>query len=108
MLLSLKGKVLVSIETDDSKNCLWLIFKNGKGTIKQGNWPETAESCVLRKSNFEGPQSQFHNFFFRNSAIHLVVRNIAQLQRCGLKLRTPNILMLQILSHFGLLLTCNV
>ncbi len=44
----------------------------------------------LRKSNFEGPQSQFRNFFLvRNSAIDLVVCNIAGLRRCGLKLRMP-------------------
>ncbi len=44
----------------------------------------------LRKSNFEVPQSQFRNFFLvRNSAIVLVVHNIAELRKCGLKLRMP-------------------
>ncbi len=39
----------------------------------------------LRKSNFEVPQL----FLVRNSAIILVVRNIAELRKCGLKLRMP-------------------
>jgi hypothetical protein len=44
----------------------------------------------LRKSNFEGPQLQPQLFLVRNpSAIDLVVRNIAELRRCGLKLQMP-------------------
>jgi hypothetical protein len=39
------------------------------------------DGTELRKSNFKSLQSQFRNFFsVRNSAIDLVVRNIAELR----------------------------
>jgi hypothetical protein len=86
--LSLSGKFFISRETDSSKNIFnWFL---------KPSWAEekVPESCrigrrlrivaELRKSKFEGPQSQFRNFLVRNSAIDLVVRNIAELRRCGL------------------------
>jgi hypothetical protein len=45
----------------------------------------------LRKSNFlRSAITVLQLFLIRNSAIDLVVRNIAELRRCGLKLRMPS------------------
>jgi hypothetical protein len=60
------------------------------GLETSGTGQRLQKVAELRKSNFEGAQSQFCNcFLVRNSAIDLVVSNIAELRRCGLKLRMP-------------------
>ncbi len=82
----------------------WLILKlscaEEKGLEISGTGRRLRRVVELQKSNFEALQPQFRNhssttivpqlFLVRHSAIALVVRNIAELRRCGLKLRMPN------------------
>jgi hypothetical protein len=94
VLMSPFGKFLVSRETDSSKNVFgWFLkpcWAEEKGLQSGGTGRRMQRLAELRKSNFAGLQSQFCDFFlFRNSAIDLVVRNISELRRCGLKLRMP-------------------
>jgi hypothetical protein len=67
MILSPQGKFLVSRETDSSKNIFGWFFKPSwaeeKGLERTGTGRRLLEVAELQKSNLEGPQSQFRNFF---------------------------------------------
>jgi hypothetical protein len=57
---------------------------------KVADWQETAESCKIVEVKFWTSAITVPQIFLvRNSAIDLVVRNIAELWRCGLKLWIP-------------------
>jgi hypothetical protein len=64
---SLSGKFLVSRELDSSKNIFGQFFKPSWAEEKvpesSGIGRRLQRVAELRKSNFEGPQSQFSNFF---------------------------------------------
>jgi hypothetical protein len=58
---------------------------------KVADWQETAESCGIAEVKFSRSAITVPQLFLvRNSAIVLDVRNIAELRRCGLKLRMPS------------------
>ncbi len=64
MQLSLLGKFLVSRETDSLKNILGWFLKPSWAEEKGLKAAELVGDCgELRKSNFDGLQSQFRNFF---------------------------------------------
>jgi hypothetical protein len=67
VLLSLSGKLLESIETDDSKIVFGWFLKTSWADEKgqESSWIGRRQQRVaeLRKSNFEVSQSQFLNFF---------------------------------------------
>ncbi len=49
--------------------------------LKEGNWPEIAESCGIAEVKFErSAMAVLQLFLVRNSAIDLEVRNIAELR----------------------------
>jgi hypothetical protein len=79
LLLPLYGKFLVSRATDSSTNISGCFFKQSraeeKGLESSGTGRRLRKVAELQKSNFEDLQS-----LFRNSAIDLVVRNIAKLR----------------------------
>jgi hypothetical protein len=67
VLLSLWDKFLVSRETGNSKNIVGLFLNPSwaeeKGLESSRNSRRLQKVAELRKSKFEGPQSQFRNFF---------------------------------------------
>jgi hypothetical protein len=88
------GKFSVSRETDSSKNIFgwflkpsWAEERVPKVAILAGDCRELRNcgSQILKVRNRSSA-----TFLVRNSAIDLVVRNIAELWRCGLKLRMPS------------------